>query len=292
MGWRAYNTKSAGKGGRGLMREQVLKYMKQDKLPHVFCPGCGCGIIMHAMFTAIEDMQLDPTQILIVGGIGCSARIATYTIFDSIHTLHGRAIPFAIGAKLANPDLKVIVITGDGDSSSIGGNHLIHAARRNMPISVFIVNNQIYGMTGGQFSPTTPVASFTTTSPCGHVEEPFSITDLLVGANAPFVARTGVQYFKEMVKMMKMCLDKEYFTAMDIFSPCPTNYGRANNLADPFKLMKMQSNMMVPKNKYGKLSDEEKEEVFVRGIVRDIDRPTFMDHYKACVLLTRRGIRQ
>jgi 2-oxoglutarate/2-oxoacid ferredoxin oxidoreductase subunit beta len=274
------------------MREQVLKYMKQDKLPHVFCPGCGNGTVMNAMFQAIEELQLDPTEILIVGGIGCSSRIATYTIFDSIHTLHGRAIPFAIGAKLANPSLKVIVITGDGDSSSIGGNHLIHAARRNMPLNVFIVNNHIYGMTGGQFSPTTPVGSFTTTSPCGHVEEPFSIVDLLVGAGAPFVARTSVLYFKELVKMMKMSLQKESFSAIDIFTQCPTNYGRSNHLSDPYKLLKMQSDMLVPKKKYDTLSVKEQEEVFVRGIVRDIERPSFMDHYKACVLLTRRGVRR
>jgi len=274
------------------MREQVLKYMKQDKLPHVFCPGCGNGTVMNAMFQAIEELQLDPTEILIVGGIGCSSRIATYTIFDSIHTLHGRAIPFAIGAKLANPNLKVIVITGDGDSSSIGGNHLIHAARRNMPLNVFIVNNHIYGMTGGQFSPTTPVGSFTTTSPCGHVEEPFSIVDLLVGAGAPFVARTSVLYFKELVKMMKMSLQKESFSAIDIFTQCPTNYGRSNHLSDPYKLLKMQSDMLVPKKKYDTLSVKEQEEVFVRGIVRDIERPSFMDHYKACVLLTRRGVRR
>ncbi len=273
------------------MREQLLKYMKQDKLPHVFCPGCGNGTVMNAMFTAIEDLQLDPTEILIVGGIGCSSRIATYTIFDSMHTLHGRAIPFAIGAKLANPNLKVIVITGDGDSSSIGGNHLIHAARRNMPLNVFIVNNHIYGMTGGQFSPTTPVGSFTTTSPCGHVEEPFSITDLLVGAGAPFVARTSTFYFKELVKMMKMSLQREGFSAIDIFAQCPTNYGRSNQLGDPSKLVKMQSESLVPVNKFNEMPEEEREGKFARGIVRDKPRTTFMDHYKACVLLTRRGVR-
>ncbi|HOO96194.1 MAG TPA: thiamine pyrophosphate-dependent enzyme [Caldisericia bacterium] len=274
------------------MREQMLKYMKQDKLPHVFCPGCGNGTVMHAMFKAIDELQLDTTQILIVGGIGCSSRIATYTIFDSLHTLHGRALPFAIGAKLANPSLKVIVITGDGDASSIGGNHLIHAARRNMSLSVFIVNNYTYGMTGGQYSPTTPIGSFTATSPCGHVEQPFSITDLLVGAGAPFVARTGTFYFNEMVSLMKKALVNDSFSAIDIFTQCPTNYGRSNRLGNPFDLMKSQSDILVPKGKFEQMTEEEREGKFARGLIRDAKIPTFMDHYKACVLLTRRGVRR
>lgn len=271
------------------MRDEILKYFKQDKLPHVFCPGCGNGEVMHAMAQAINELEWNPTQILIVGGIGCSSRIATYTIFDSLHTLHGRALPFAIGAKLANPNLKVIIISGDGDASSIGGNHLIHAARRNMDITLFIINNYTYGMTGGQYSPTTPLGSYSTTSPCGHVEDPFSITDLLVGAGAPFVARTGTLYYAEIVKLMKMALTKKGFAAIDIITQCPTNYGRTNRYPKPIDLVKAQANLLVPKEKYDQLSEEEKEGKMPRGVIINKDKPTFQDHYNACILASRKG---
>ncbi|MBP6927181.1 MAG: thiamine pyrophosphate-dependent enzyme [Caldisericales bacterium] len=272
------------------MREQILKYFKQDKLPHVFCPGCGNGEVMHAMAQAIDELGWDPTQILIVGGIGCSSRIATYTIFDSLHTLHGRPVAFAVGAKLANPNLKVIIVSGDGDASSIGGNHLIHAARRNMDLTLFIVNNYTYGMTGGQYSPTTPLGSFTTTSPCGHVEDPFSITDLLVGAGAPFVARTGTLYFNELVKLMKLALAKNGFAAIDIFTQCPTNYGRNNRLGKPIDLIKTQASILVPKEKYDSLEPGDKAGKFARGVIQDVEKPTFLDHYRACILSTRKAV--
>ncbi len=272
-----------------MTRNQVLNYFKKDKLPHVFCPGCGNGEVMHAMAQAIDELGWNPTQILIVGGIGCSSRIATYTIFDSLHTLHGRAIPFAVGAKLANPNLKVIIISGDGDASSIGGNHLIHAARRNMELTLFIVNNYTYGMTGGQYSPTTPLGSFTTTSPCGHVEDPFSITDLLAGAGAPFVARTGTAYYVEMVKIMKMALTKHGFAAIDIFTQCPTNYGRTNKMGRPYDLVKYQMSTLVPKEKYDELPQEDRVGKFARGVIVDINKPTFGDHYKACIAASRKA---
>jgi len=270
-------------------RNEILDYTKRDKMPHVFCPGCGNGEVMHGMLQAIQELQWDPTQILIVGGIGCSSRVATYTIFDSLHTLHGRAIPFAIGAKLANPQLKVIIVTGDGDASAIGGNHLIHAARRNMPLTVFIINNNTYGMTGGQFSPTSPIGTISATSPCGHVEEPFSITDLLVGAGAPFVARTGTLYYLEMIKLMKLALKKNGFAAIDIITQCPTNYGRPNRIPKAYDLLKMQSDLLIPKDKYDTLTDEERAGKMARGIIRDIDKPTFLDHYNACVLSTKKA---
>lgn len=272
-----------------MTRNQVLNYFKKDKLPHVFCPGCGNGIVMHAVAQAIDELGWNPTQILIVGGIGCSSRIATYTIFDSLHTLHGRAIPFAIGAKLANPNLKVIIISGDGDASSIGGNHLIHAARRNMELSLFIINNYTYGMTGGQYSPTTPLGSITATSPCGHVEEPFSITDLLAGAGAPFVARTGTAYFVEMIKLMKIALTKHGFSAIDIFSQCPTNYGRSNKMGKPYDLVKYQMSTLIPKGKFDELALEDREGKFARGVIVDISKPTFGDRYMACISASRKA---
>ena len=167
----------------------IEQHLRTEYLPHIWCPGCGHGILMRDIVQAIDNLKLDPDKVCIVSGIGCSSRAASYLDYNTIHTTHGRAIAFATGIKLARPELEVIVITGDGDAAAIGGNHLIHAARRNIGLTVIVFNNGIYGMTGGQCSPTTPQGDFGTTAPYGNIERPFDITALAMGAGASYVAR-------------------------------------------------------------------------------------------------------
>ena len=162
----------------------VFRYMRVDHLPQIWCPGCGNGILMRDVAAAIDDLKLEREKVVIVSGIGCSSRAAGYLDFNTIHTTHGRAIPFATGIKLARPELEVIVITGDGDCTAIGGNHLIHAARRNIELTVIVFNNNIYGMTGGQYSPTTPTGEYGTTAPYGNIDRQFDIPLLAAAAAA------------------------------------------------------------------------------------------------------------
>src|SRR6056297_4012169 len=174
------------------MAVDIYKYLREDKLPHIWCPGCGHGTILNSLVRAIDDTEMDPDKTVVVSGIGCSGRAPGYLKFDTLHTTHGRAIAFATGIKLANPELNVIVLTGDGDGSAIGGNHLIHGCRRNIDHTVILFNNQIYGMTGGQFSPMTPEGANATTAPYGNIDRNFDLCSLSESAGATFVARGAV----------------------------------------------------------------------------------------------------
>ena len=178
----------------------VHEYLRHDKkFPHVWCPGCGNGIILGALIRAIDRLGLEKDEIVLASGIGCSGRMPVYADFNTLHTTHGRCLTFATGVKLANPDLNVITVMGDGDATAIGGNHFIHAARRNLDLTAIIINNQIYGMTGGQFSPTTPYGSHASTAGYGHIEHAFSISELAVTAGASFVARATVYHAIDLV---------------------------------------------------------------------------------------------
>ena len=212
----------------------VHLFMRIDHLPHIWCPGCGNGTIMRDVAVAIQELIDDPEvslnreNVVIVSGIGCSSRAAGYLDFNSIHTTHGRAIAFASGIKLANPKLNVIVLTGDGDCSAIGGNHLIHAARRNLGLTVIAFNNNIYGMTGGQYSPATPNGERATTAPYGNVDRPFDIASLATGAGASFAARGDVYHVRETIDIIKEAILHKGFSLVDVYSVCPTYYGRKN----------------------------------------------------------------
>src|SRR6056297_238686 len=168
---------------------ELEKYLRKDKLPHIWCPGCGHGTILNSFIRAFAESELDQDKTVVISGIGCSGRATGYLDFDSLHTTHGRAIAFATGVKMANPELNVVVMTGDGDGTAIGGNHLIHAARRNIDLTVVLYNNHVYGMTGGQYSPTTPKQAYAATAPWGHYEPMFDICKLAIGAGATYVAR-------------------------------------------------------------------------------------------------------
>ena len=202
-------------------------YLRHSKkFPHVWCPGCGIGIIMGSIIRAVDSLGLDQDHVAIVSGIGCTSRMPVYMDFNTMHTTHGRALAFATGLKLARPDMTIIVVMGDGDALAIGGNHFIHAARRNIGLTSIIVNNEIYGMTGGQVGPTTPVGARTVTSPYGCFEHPFNIPYLAAASGAVYVARWTMLHVRRLERSIGEALAKRGFSLVEIIAPCPTNYDR------------------------------------------------------------------
>jgi len=226
----------------------VLPYLRKDRIPHIWCPGCGIGTSVNCFCRALTDSGLDLDKVAIVSGIGCTGRTAGYLNLDSFHTTHGRAIPFATGLKLANPDLNVVVYSGDGDLFAIGGNHFFHAARRNMDILVICVNNFTYGMTGGQVAPTTPVGPTQTTMPLGNFESPFNLPFIADACGATYVARWTVYHVRQLAKAMKEGLSKKGFRFIEVISPCPTLYSRRNRLGDGVDQVKYYKDKSVVKN--------------------------------------------
>ncbi len=267
-------------------QKTVHKYLRHNKkFPHVWCPGCSNGIVLGAIIRAIEELQWDKDNITMVSGIGCSSRMPVYIDLNTLHTLHGRAIAFATGIKMYKPEMKVVVVTGDGDSSAIGGNHLIHAARRNIDMTVVVINNNIYGMTGGQYSPTTPPKSYATTMPFGNIDTPFDICELAMGAGATFVARTTAYHAIEAESFIKQGFEHKGFALIDIISACPTYYGRLNKTADPSAMMKQMKEEAIPVKVYEKLTDEEKIGKYKRGILRKVERIEYTEAYHNLVEL-------
>jgi 2-oxoglutarate ferredoxin oxidoreductase subunit beta len=226
----------------------VLPLLREDRMPHIWCPGCGIGTTVNCFARAVQDADLDLDNLAIVSGIGCTGRVAGYTKLDSFHTTHGRAIPFATGLKLGNPRLKVVVYSGDGDLMAIGGNHFIHAARRNIDMTVICVNNLLYGMTGGQMGPTTPSPAVTTTAPYGAFEHPFNLPFLADSCGAVYVARWTAYHVRQATKSMKEALQKKGFSFVEILSPCPTLYQRRNRLGDGLATMQYYRDKSVVKN--------------------------------------------
>ncbi len=230
------------------MPRALEKYLREGLDGTTFCPGCGHGILLGALLRAVDELGMDITNTLFVSGIGCAAWIPSPHIkADTLHTVHGRAVAYATGAKLANPKLNVVVVSGDGDLSSIGGNHLIHAARRNMDLTVICANNQIYGMTGGQTASTTPVGALTTTDPQGNVQRPFDLTALVLASGAGFAARWPVSQPRMLTESLKKALTFEGFSFVEALSPCPTQFGRRNHFDSVASLYRHMDSLCVPK---------------------------------------------
>jgi len=223
-------------------------YLRVDRLPHIWCPGCGLGLILNGFIRGLLETGLNLDKVALVSGIGCTGRAAGYIKLDSFHTTHGRAIPFATGLKLANPALKVVVFSGDGDLAAIGGNHLIHAGRRNIDMTVICVNNFTYGMTGGQLGPTTPLKARTTTSRLGNIEKPFNMPNLAAASGAVYVARWTAAQVSQLEKAITEALLKRGFSFVEVISPCPTYYGRMNNQPTGLEQMRYYRKKRVVKN--------------------------------------------
>jgi 2-oxoglutarate/2-oxoacid ferredoxin oxidoreductase subunit beta len=260
----------------------VNRYLRTDRIPHIWCPGCGLGTTVNCFVRAVDSCGLPPDQISVVSGIGCTGRVAGYLYLDSFHTTHGRPIPFATGLKLANPNLKVIVYSGDGDLFAIGGNHFIHAARRNMDLTIICINNFTYGMTGGQVAPTTPVGAISSTSPYGNVEDPFSLPFLADSAGAVYVARWTTFHVRQATKAMREAIQKRGFSFVEIIAPCPTLYGRRNRQGDGLEMMRLYKKNSVIKNG----ADTREVDLSFDGKITcgkfvDRERPTFLDQYNS-----------
>jgi 2-oxoglutarate ferredoxin oxidoreductase subunit beta len=226
----------------------VLKYLRTERMPSIWCPGCGIGTTVNCFTRALDESGFDLDKVAIVSGIGCTGRVAGYLKLDSFHTTHGRAIPFATGLGLANPDLKVVVYSGDGDLTAIGGNHFIHAARRNADMLVVCVNNFTYGMTGGQVTPTTFNTAIASTTPYGAFEATFNLPMLADSSGAVYVARWTAYHVRQLAKSMNEALGKKGFRFIEILAPCPTLYLRRNKLGDGLDEMKMYKEQSVVKN--------------------------------------------
>ena len=259
------------------------KLIRKDRIPHIWCPGCGIGTIFASCLTAMKNNDTKLDKFVMVSGIGCSGRAAGYVKLDSFHTTHGRAIPFATGIKLANPDLNVIVFSGDGDLFAIGGNHFIHAARRNINITVICVNNFIYGMTGGQVAATTPHTAISTTTPFGNPETPFNLPLLAYAAGATYIARWTMLHIKDLTESIDEALSRKGFSFIEVLSPCPINYGRRNK-KKPLEILKMYQEKTIIKNK---ANPAELDIDFKKGVVLgkflEVDKPTFRENYdKIC----------
>jgi 2-oxoglutarate ferredoxin oxidoreductase subunit beta len=208
--------------------KSIEKYLRLDRMPHIWCQGCGIGPVLGCFLRAIDRSQVNPDKIAVISGIGCTGRVAGYVKLDSFHTTHGRAIPFATGLKLANPELNVVVFSGDGDLVAIGGNHLIHAARRNIDMTIICVNNFNYGMTGGQVGPTAPLQARTTTTPYGNFEPPFNLPYLMAASGASYIARWTVIHIRQLENAIAETMVRPGFNFIEVISPCPPVYGRMN----------------------------------------------------------------
>lgn len=262
------------------MSYSVKDYIRKRFFPHIWCAGCGHGTILNNMLRAIAELGISKNDIVMVSGIGCSSRISGYVDFHSLHTLHGRALAFATGVKLSRPNLYVIVPMGDGDALAIGGNHFIHACRRNIDITAIVMNNRIYGMTGGQFSPLSGKNIKATTAPYSTLDPSFDTVNLAISAGATFVARTTAYHFNEIKDYIKKAITHKGFSVVEILTQCPTYFGRKNRLGGPSNMLKFfkDNTALVGSKKL-----EENPNLIPRGIFVEKDMPEYTEEYKRLV---------
>jgi len=264
-------------------QNRFMKYLRTDRLPNIFCAGCGNGIVMNTFFNAMELAEIDFDNLALVSGIGCSSRVPGYIKCDSLHTTHGRPIAFATGLKLANPELDVVVFTGDGDAAAIGGNHLIHGARRNIDLTVICINNSIYGMTGGQISPTSPTGSYGSTAPFGALEKPFNLSELTKAAGASYVARWTTAHPVQLSNAIKKGLHNKGFSFIEAVSQCPTYFGRKNKMKTAVSMIQWMKDESILKRKADTLNEAELEGKLIVGEFQNKKEAEFTE--KICKLL-------
>jgi 2-oxoglutarate ferredoxin oxidoreductase subunit beta len=259
----------------GEMAHPLSKYLREAMIPHIWCSGCGNGVILNCFVQAVDDLQMNLDKLVVVSGIGCIGRAAGYTNVNSFHTTHGRPIAFATGVKLANPKLDVVIISGDGDLFAIGGNHFIHAARRNIGVKVICANNFNYGMTGGQQGPTTPIEALTPTTPYGNVEHPFNLVHLAAASGATFVARWTTLHARSLTQSIVKLMQKEGFCFIEVITPCPEIFGRHNKMRTGLEMMEWFKKASVVEH----FSDPAKAEItsdrIVVGEFVDMEKPSY-----------------
>lgn len=259
-------------------KNPVEEYLRMDRIPHIWCSGCGIGTVVTSFVDALRKSETDLDKVVVVSGIGCTGRVAGYVKLDSFHTTHGRAIPFATGIKLANPEMKVVVFSGDGDIAGIGGNHFIHAARRNMDITVICVNNFNYAMTGGQVAATTPRGANTSTAPYGNFENSFSLPYLAEAAGATYVARWTALHLRRVTKSIQEALNWRGFSFIEVITPCVTLYARRNRLGDGLNLLKYyHDNSEILHNVDTRTVDIDFQGKLIVGKFVEKEKPTFLD---------------
>jgi len=259
-----------------IIKNPLRKYVREDKMPHFFCPGCGCGQVLGSFLRGVDALKIDIDRMVTVAGVGCSARIPVYMKTDTMHGVHGRTLAWATGIKLHSPETKVVVFAGDGDAVSIGGNHFIHAARRNLDVLMVVVNNFNFAMTGGQVAPMTPPGSLTMTTPYGSGEAPFDMCALAVAAGASYVARTATTFISQMDQAIQKGLEHKGFGVIEVLSQCPTHFGRyALGSGNPEKNLDWIRELCVSKNQSSSMTPEELGRKMITGEFICVSRPIF-----------------
>ena len=258
----------------------VKHYLRERFFPHIWCPGCGHGIVLNSLIRAVDGLGIKKKAMVMVSGIGCSSRISGYVDFHSLHTLHGRALAFATGVKLSKPLLNVIVPMGDGDALAIGGNHFIHAARRNINITALVMNNRTYGMTGGQYSPLSGVGIKATTAPYSNIDNDFDTVELAKAAGATFVARTTVYHVKQLQSFLKKAIKHNGFSMVEVLTQCPTYFGRKNKQGSAVDMLNAYKDGTVPIGSEKKLKNPE---LIERGIFVEKTLPEYCQAYDELV---------
>jgi 2-oxoglutarate ferredoxin oxidoreductase subunit beta len=264
----------------------VKDYLRQRFFPHMWCPGCGHGIVLNNMIRGVEQLGISKNEIVMVSGIGCSSRISGYVDFHTLHTIHGRALAFATGLKMSLPELNVIVPMGDGDALSIGGNHFIHACRRNIDMTAIVMNNRIYGMTGGQFSPLSGYGTLATTAPYTNIDHGFDVVQLAMAAGATFVARTTTYHVHQITDLIKKAIIHEGFSVVEIMSQCPTYFGRKNRIGSPVDMLE---NMKTATTPVGSKAKAENPDLIERGIFVQKELPEYCSEYDKIIERAMKG---
>ncbi len=264
----------------------VNDYIRKRFFPHIWCPGCGHGTVLNGLLRAVDSLGLNRNEIVMVSGIGCSSRISGYVDFHTLHTIHGRALAFATGVKLSRPELNLIVPMGDGDALAIGGNHFIHTARRNIDITALVMNNRIYGMTGGQYSPLSGEGTSATTAPYQSIDPSFDVVELSKAAGATFVARTTAYHVQQMMDLIKKAILHPGFSVVEILSQCPTYYGRKNKAGDAVDMLKSYKKNTTA---IGSKAKEENPDLIERGIFVEEEKPEYCEAYDRIIERAMQG---
>lgn len=254
----------------------IKDYIRERFFPHIWCPGCGHGTVMNSLLRAIDSLEMSKNDVVMVSGIGCSSRISGYVDFHTLHTLHGRALAFATGVKISLPELSLIVPMGDGDALAIGGNHFIHAARRNIDLTAIVMNNRIYGMTGGQYSPLSGYGTLATTAPYTNIDQSFDTVKLATAAGATFVARSTTYHVQQLTKILKQAILHKGFSVVEVLTQCPTYYGRKNREGNAVDMMESYKKNTTP---IGSKAKEENPNLVERGIFIQKEMPEYCSEY-------------